>query len=198
MASSSEPPPVVFFGSEGGSGVVAASPIDFVRALAYAPIFQEYEKGDLGAPSRLSQDGNWLLEDPRKARVAAQALVQYRGATERLFGELPPFGSLTAIPPTVQSKFRSWVVTAQARVSDRDARDHLRAAEQKRQGMRDKASLFATRSASSLPPHASSLADGSEFEGMCAACGESTNLRLVHFDEFSFGLCLACYFSSAW
>jgi len=196
-APSSEPPPVVFFGSEGGSGVVAASPLDFVRALAYGPIFQEYQ-GDLSAPSRLARDGNWLLKHPKKSRTAAEALAQYREATERQFGELPPFDSLTTIHPTVQSEFRTWVVTVQTRVSDRDARDHRHAVEQKRQTTREKASFFAARSASSLPPTSASLPDGSGFEGTCAACQRSTNLRLVHFEEFSLGLCIPCYFSKAW
>ena len=72
--------PVVFFGSEGGAGVLTASPLAFAKALVYGPMLQEYEKGDLDAPSRLSLQDNWFLSgnDPTEVAAATDALARYR------------------------------------------------------------------------------------------------------------------------
>jgi hypothetical protein len=192
--------PVVFFGSEGGSGVVSASPSAFVQALAYAPLLQEYRKGDLDAPSRLSLEDNWFLsgEDPEQTSAANGALARYRQSTEERFGQLPPFERLIDVPPTVQAEFREWVIGTQTRVSAREALEQRHTRERKHRDMRDKATRFAAASAQSLPPNATSLKDGLELAGRCANCGASSALRLTRFEELAFGLCLPCYFSKVW
>jgi hypothetical protein len=192
--------PVVFFGSEGGSGVLTASPLAFAQALAYAPLLQEYEKGDLDAPSRLSLEHNWRLsgDDHEQTEAAKDALARYRLATEMRLGQLPPFESLISIPPTMQAEFRDWVTSIQRRASERDTQERWLAAERKRQDKREKASRYAALTAGSLPPNATPLEDGFEFAGSCAACGQSTILRLITFEDLLFGLCIPCYFSTAW
>ena len=192
--------PVVFFGSEGGAGVLTSSPCALAQALAYGPIVQEYVKESLDAPSRLSLEDNWLLSSdrPEQVEVAKNALARYRLATEARLGHLPPFESLIAIPPAVQAEFRNWVTMVQDRASERDAQEQRFAAERKRQDKRDKASVYAAAVCDQLPPNVSSLTDAHQFAGSCAACGESTKLRLTRFEEFTFGLCFRCYFSNAW
>ena len=71
------------------------------------------------------------------------------------------------------------------------------AAESRRQSARDKASRYAALGVD-LPANAASLKDGHQFRGVCASCGASTTIRLTTFEEFTFGLCLPCYFSKAW
>jgi hypothetical protein len=192
--------PVVFFGSEGGAGVLTTSPRAFAQALAYGPLVQEYEKGNLDAPSRLSLEANWLLSDgdPEQVEVAKNALARYRLATEERLGHLPLFETLVTIPPSVQAEFRNWVTTVQDRASEREARKQRFAAERKREEKRNRASGYAAVGRDRLPPDVSSLMDGHQFAGTCSACGESTDLRLTRFEEFTFGLCFRCYFSNAW
>jgi len=191
--------PVVFFGSEGGAGVLTTSPRAFAQALAYGPHLKEYEKGNLDAPSRLSLEDNWFSDgDPEEVAAAKKALARYRSATEERLGHLPPFESLIAIPPAVQAEFRNWLTTVQDRSSERAARERQFAAERKRQDKRAKASSYAAVARDRLPPEVSSLVDGHQFAGTCAACGASTELRLTRFEELTFGLCFRCYFSNAW
>lgn len=191
--------PVVFFGSEGGAGVVAASPLDFVRALAYGPAFLEYA-GSLTEPSCLSLSENWFLsdDDAEQSGVANAALARYRVATQHRFGELPCFEALSNIPVSMQSEFRAWVVAVQARVSERDTQEQLAAEAQKRRTKRSRAASFVLSSTSRLDASALSLADGARFDGTCASCGVGKTLRMVRFEEFSFGLCSDCYFSNVW
>ena len=192
--------PVVFFGSEGGAGVLTTSPLALAQALAYGPLVHEYEKGNLDAPSRLSLEDNWCLSDggPEQVEVARNALARYRLATEERLGPLPPFESLIAIPPAMQAELRNWVTTVQDRASAREAREQRIAAERKREDKRDRASRYAAVGSHRFPPNVDSLIDGHQFAGTCAACGESTELRLTRFEEFTFGLCFRCYFSNAW
>lgn len=191
--------PIVFFGSEGGAGVVAASPLAFAQALAYGPILQEYEKDDLDAPSRLSLEGNWFLSGNDAGQVAAakDALGRYRQSAEERLRPVPPFESLVKIPQTVQSEFHDWVTATQARVAERHAAEQRIAVERHRQRARDKASRYAALGRD-LPADAGSLGDGHRFAGVCPSCGMATTLRLTIFEEFSFGLCIPCYFSNAW
>src|SRR4029078_3804223 len=131
--------------------------------------------GNLEAPSRLSLEDNWFLSDggPEQVEVAKNALARYRLATEERLGHLPPFESLTTIPPAVQAELRNWVTTVQNRASERSAREQRFLAERKREGKRDKASGYAAIGSDRFPPDVGSLMDGYQFAGTCAACGES-------------------------
>jgi len=192
--------PIVFFGSEGGAGVIAESPLRFAQALAYAPLLLEYEAGDLDAPSRLSCEDNWYLQDEDRANAAEarDALSRYRRSVEERLGPLPAFESLVAVPGSLQSEFREWVTAVLKRVSERDAEERQLAAAHRRQELREKASRFAAQGAAGLPANAASFRDGHQFSGVCASCGASACIRWTHFEEFKFGLCMPCYFSSAW
>lgn len=192
--------PVVFFGSEGGSGVLADSPLRFAQALAYAPLQLEYESGDLGAPSRLAREDNWFLRgDDREAGFEArEALSRYRRAIEEQFGPLPPFETLVTVSAALQAEFREWVTSVQKRVANRDAEEQQLAADRRRQDLREKAARYAAQGASGLPAIASSARDGHQFLGVCPSCGKSAGLRFTVFEEFTFGLCVPCYFSTAW
>lgn len=190
--------PVVFFGSEGGSGVLADSPLRFAQALAYAPLLLEYESGDCGAPSRLAREDNLQGEDREAGLEAGEALSRYRRAIEEQFGPLPPFERLVTVSGSLQSEFREWVTAIQKRVANRDAEEQRLAAERRRQDLREKAARYAAQGASGLPAIAASARDGHQFLGVCPSCGKSAGLRLTVFEEFTFGLCVPCYFSTAW
>lgn len=190
---------VVFFGSEGGRGVLTDSALAFAQALAYAPVITEYAKATLDAPSYLSIEDNWYFsgEIPDQAATARTAITTYRRAVEERFGPLPPFETLATVSADLQAEFCAWVSAVQERVADRDQRAQELAAQEKRQALRNKAAVFAARSAGSLPTAGSSHADGTRVKSTCSSCGKATTCRVTRFEELIFGLCADCYFSNA-
>lgn len=175
-----DPGRVVFFGSEGGCGVLTETPLAFAQALAYAPRIVEYGPGSVDA-SLLSIEENWLAED------APAAIAEYRRAVEARFGPLPPFNELIRVSDAAQAKFRGWVHEVYARANERDAREKALAEETARAARREKATRYAAHGA----PDGK---DGLRYDGVCAACGKATTLRLVRYEALAFGLCLPCYF----
>jgi hypothetical protein len=148
----------------------------------------------------LSLEGNRYFsgERPEQTAAAQAAIARYRRAVELRFGALQPFETLTTIPADLEPEFRAWVTSVQARAAERDRAEHQAATARKRQASRDKASSYAQRSAATSPPNPLPPKDGSRYNGTCSACGASTILRLTTYEEFTFGLCIPCYFSKAW
>jgi hypothetical protein len=115
----SEPHPVVFFGSEGEYGVLTASILGWVQALAHGTGVAY--RGD--PPVRLSVDENDKLKDP-SADVKV-ALASYRDAVERRFGPLPPLSSLVSGFDEASAEFCSWVASNTARREQAEAQRAL-------------------------------------------------------------------------
>jgi len=95
--------PVVFFGSEGGLGVLTATPAAFAQALAHRPWVDGYEE-----PASLTDnEGDDLDED--EAAEADKALATYKAAVEDRFGPLPSLAELTAGVDALNQELRAWV-----------------------------------------------------------------------------------------
>jgi len=88
------PPPVVIFGSEGGTGVLVATPRDWAFALAHCPFFDTDEE-----PARLTVED---CEDE-------QALGRYQRAVERKLGDLPGMDELTEGLEDLNTEFAAWL-----------------------------------------------------------------------------------------
>lgn len=194
------PPPVVFFGSEGGTGVLAPTPDAWAKALAYGPAIVEYADVET-ATSRLSIEENECLAadaDPARKAEAEKHLDAYRRATIARFGPLPPFDELVAVDDADHRELHAWVAGVLERVFARDENGEREAAAKRHRESRARAETYGTASADGLPENACERADGARYQGRCPACGRRGELRLTRFEELSFGLCLDCYFSSAW
>ena len=104
-----EPPPVVYFGSEGGSGVLVASPQSWALALAYAPGVEELAGQD--DPAYIDVELGWMAdpeEDPEWFEEAQGALQEYRAAAEERFDDIPSFASLTQGIEDLNADFLTW------------------------------------------------------------------------------------------
>ncbi len=186
------PPPVVFFGSEGGCGVLAASPENWAKVLAHGPRIVEYADPDT-ATSALSREANWVLAsdaEPERRDRARAHLEAYRRAVLERFGSLESFDHLAAVSAADQHELRTWVEGVVERASARETE----AVREAHREARRKAETYAGASAQLAPDRA----DGSKYQGRCPACGALGDLRLTRYEELSFGICFACYFSSAW
>lgn len=197
---SDTPPPVVFFGSEGGCGVVAASPEAWAKVLAHGPMLVEFAEVDTET-SAMSLEENWYLADDAapEHRAEAQARLQaYRTATVERFGSLEPFDDLAAVDASDQVELKTWVEGVLERTFARDDEVEREAAVAKHVGARRKAEAYATSCSDEMPEDARQRRDGSKFRGRCPACGENDELRLTRYEDLNFGICFDCYFSSAW
>ncbi len=97
--------PVVFFGSEGGLGVLTASPEAFALALAHAPCFEPFEE-----PARLGTQDDPLEGKDDEERVDAQAaLDRYRVAVRKELGEPPALSTLTTGLDELNRELLDWV-----------------------------------------------------------------------------------------
>jgi alkanesulfonate monooxygenase SsuD/methylene tetrahydromethanopterin reductase-like flavin-dependent oxidoreductase (luciferase family) len=94
------PPPIVFFGSEGGVGVLTATPLNWALLIAHAPWLNEYPSD--GGPARAV-----ALDDVDDD--GAEALADYRDAVTERFGELPSFDDLTSDIDDLNEAFEQWV-----------------------------------------------------------------------------------------
>jgi hypothetical protein len=193
------PHPVVFFGGEGGSGVLCPSPLAWALVLTYAPAIVEYPSSDLDAPSTLSLTENWMLDedlDPEQAAEAQNALAKYRKHAQELLGKAPPFEALSTVASADVEEFGQWVSANQQRVDARESVEAERASSAKRSARRAKAKRLSEQGR--LPAEQQAEKDGTVFVGKCSYCGAEGETRLVHFEEFRFGICYGCYFSPAW
>lgn len=104
----------MFFGSEGGRGVLTATPERFAQALAHGVMFEEYpgfgSDGEPDPPSVLTKE-NWMLtaDDPEEAAEAQEALAHYREDAGARFGAIPPLGQLTAGLEDLNAEFIGWM-----------------------------------------------------------------------------------------
>lgn len=101
IAPGSAPPyPIVLFGSEGGAGVLCASPSDWAQILAHAPVID-----DLGEPASVlpADDDDDLDEE------AEEALESYRAAVENHFDAWPSLLELTEDLESLNEQFLEWV-----------------------------------------------------------------------------------------
>lgn len=97
--------PVVFFGSEGGLGVLTATPEAFALALAHAPYFEAFEE-----PARLEgQDDPLADKDDEEREEVRAALERYRAAVRKDLGEAPALSELTAGLDELNRELREWV-----------------------------------------------------------------------------------------
>ncbi len=101
------PYPVVLFGSEGGLGVLAASPADWARVVAHAPFIDDYVE-----PARATSYAAYLDESQNSPESVARAqwkLDSYRDAVEELLGPVPALEELIEGLEELNAEFRVWV-----------------------------------------------------------------------------------------
>jgi len=97
--------PVVFFGSEGGLGVLTATPEAFALALAHAPYFESFEE-----PARLDRQEDPLADkDDDEREEASAALDRYRAAVHKHLGEPPALPELTKGLDALNGELLEWV-----------------------------------------------------------------------------------------
>lgn len=101
------PHPVVLFGSEGGRGVLAASPADWARIVAHASFIDDYDTPASATPYRAYLDEKqYSPEDVARARLHLDA---YRAAVEDRFGSIPPLEELIDELEDLNAVFLAWV-----------------------------------------------------------------------------------------
>ena len=97
--------PVVFFGSEGGLGVLTATPEAFALALAHAPYFESFEE-----PAGLAKQDDPLADKDDEEREEAQAAFErYRAAVRKELGDIPALQDLTTGLDVLNRELLEWV-----------------------------------------------------------------------------------------
>jgi hypothetical protein len=111
-----EPHPVVFFGSEGGRGVLAASPGAWAKMLASWITVNEYDysgpdedDSPHDRPSTVSARGVYDHDDPDDIARAKAALAGYRTAVEAKLGATPSLERLQEGASELNPEFLAWV-----------------------------------------------------------------------------------------
>ncbi len=103
-----EPPyPIVLFGSEGGRGVLAATPADWVRVIAHAPFIDDYVHPATATTYSAMLDEN--EHSPEQVARAQHHLDIYRDAVEDLLGALPPLEQLIDGLDELNREFSAWM-----------------------------------------------------------------------------------------
>lgn len=95
--------PVLLLGSEGGFGVLTATPREFAMALAHGPWIDDFEE-----PASLTAAGEETLDEEERAAAEA-AKAAYRTAVQAEFGAIPPLDSLTTGLDELNGLLRTWV-----------------------------------------------------------------------------------------